>query len=160
MFPLVFLIAIHQLTGKRGVPSKLRAPRLSGWLGRFAHEDVFGDAVRRAAWLCGLMRPVSTYLVALFPEAADGIWWLDNIQILRRFNGRYWAVSQRLHHLAVLISRNVACHSLSLTLVLSSVFSLGRCSSTALAISRAALRNPHSLFISHFTVRRLLLRAR
>ena len=73
-------------------------------LRRFAHQDVLGNPMRRPAWLGGLMRPVGADLVPLFPEAADGIWWLDDIQILGCFDGRYWAASQGLHHLAVLLS--------------------------------------------------------
>lgn len=73
-------------------------------LRRFAHQDIFRDAVRGAARLSGLVRPVGPDFVTLFPEAADGIRWLDDIQVLGSFDGRYRPVPQGLHHLAVLLS--------------------------------------------------------
>lgn len=50
------------------------------------------------------MRPIGADLMTLFPEAADGVGGLDDIQVLGGFDGRYRPVSQGLYHLAVLLS--------------------------------------------------------
>lgn len=77
---------------------------MNSGLRRFAHQDVLGHAVWRSAWLSGLMRPVGADFVTLLPESANGVWWLDDVQVLGGFDGRYRPVSQGLHHLAVLLS--------------------------------------------------------
>lgn len=50
------------------------------------------------------MRPVGLDFVPLFPEAADGAWWLNYVECLGGLDRGDRAVSQRVDHLAVLLS--------------------------------------------------------
>lgn len=150
-----FFFAIQQLTGRRRDILSLEGIPAEGELRGFVHQDVLGNTVRWAAWLCGLVRPVGADFVTLFSEPANGVGWLDDIQVFSGFDGRYRPISQSLHHLAVLLGGRVTCHSFVLTLVLPSVYLLWRCSNTARAIFSAALRASSSLIIRLITVRPL-----
>lgn len=100
--PFLF-VAIRLLTGRSR--DALKTEGISAVLGlrRFAQEDVLGDAMRRPTWLGGLVCPVGADFVPLFPEAANGAWWLNDIECLSCLDGGDRAVSQRLDHLAVLL---------------------------------------------------------
>lgn len=51
------------------------------------HQDVLSYAVGWPARLCGLVRPVSEDVEAAFSETPDSVRRLDDIQLLRGFNG-------------------------------------------------------------------------